>query len=117
MHSCVSSNVIFDKKENKHSIVQCIAWLHCNVFILLIMAKLLWSQVSSQSTKFAQQSRFVTRLGAFPVRRLIRPSERLLSRLSGFLVNAFWLGRGMRFAPGTLHFDSWCLSECRVDIG
>ena len=51
-----------------------------------------------QSIKFAQQSRFVTRLGTNPpIKRLIRPSERLLSRLSGFLVDAFWLGRGARF--------------------
>jgi hypothetical protein len=32
-----------------------------------------------------------------PIKRLIRPSERLLSRLSGFLVDAFRLGRGARF--------------------
>ena len=32
-----------------------------------------------------------------PIERLIRPSERLLSRLSGFLDYAFWLRRGARF--------------------
>ena len=53
--------------------------------------------VISKRPDFAPVFLYVlVQLAQSPIKRLIRPSERLLSRLSGFLVDAFWLGRGAR---------------------
>ena len=65
--------------------------------MLVIYGRMLASASPSCLTATPTPSGFHTARHNFPIKRLIRPSERLLSRLSGFLIDAFWLGRGARF--------------------